>query len=75
MTTREKVRAAIDHAESVADDLTQSTMVRLAATTLGAFRGQLEEWLPDDDAELDKLLDQGAKWMWSLRGDSLEPGA
>jgi hypothetical protein len=75
MTTREKVRQAIDHAESVADDQTQSSMVRTAAATLGMFRPQLEQWLPQDDAELDRLLEQGAQWMWSLRGDTLEPGA
>jgi hypothetical protein len=69
VTSREKVRAAIDRAESFADDPSAPGEVRAAAGAFSMFRGLIERQLPESDEELDALLEKGARWMWSLRSD------
>lgn len=69
MTSPEKVNAALDRAESIADDPEATQQQRIMSGFLALARPQLEAMLPGDPAELDQLLEQGAEWFRGLCSD------
>lgn len=69
MNSIEKVSDAIDRVETFADDDTAGMVVQAAAGLLTLGRGYLEALLPADPEELDRILEQGAEWLLSLRTD------
>jgi hypothetical protein len=69
VNSTEKVHAAIDRAEAVADDQTAAFEVQAAAGMMSLARGHIARLLPEEPAELDALLSRGAEWLLSLRSD------
>lgn len=72
-TSHAKISAALERAESVADDPEQTVALRTAAAALMMFREQLVRYLPAEVDELDAMLGQGAQWLIGLRSDTADP--
>ena len=69
MLSTQKVQAAIDAVEQLADNSDAAPAVRMAASVLTLARGQLDRLIPEDPVELDELLTKGSEWLLQLRSD------